>query len=113
MITLHSVVILSIYSVKSKLFEVKIPKGVDTDSIIRIYPDKSSELLIRIQVLSNDKFIRKGDNLYMDIYVPFEDLIIGGEAEVQTLINKVNIKFSTIIFKCLNLDSWFFIFYFY
>ena len=77
---------------KIRKFEVKIPKGVDTDSIIRIYPDKSSELLIRIQVLSNDKFIRKGDNLYMDIYVPFEDLIIGGEAEVQTLINKVNIK---------------------
>lgn len=77
---------------KMRKFEVKIPKGVDTDSIIRIYPEKSSELLIRIQLLSQDKFIRKGDNLYMDIYVPFEDLIIGGEAEIQTLINKVNIK---------------------
>ena len=77
---------------KIRKFEVKIPKGVDTNSIIRIYPEKSSELLIRIQLLSHDKFIRKGDNLYMDIYVPFEDLIIGGDAEVQTLINKVNIK---------------------
>jgi len=77
---------------KIRKFEVKIPKGVDTGSIIRIYPEKSSELLIRIQLLSHDKFIRKGNNLYMHIYVPFEDLILGSEVEVKTLVNKVNIK---------------------
>tara|TARA_Y100001934_G_C12317283_1_gene758193 strand:+ start:729 stop:1583 length:855 start_codon:yes stop_codon:yes gene_type:complete len=77
---------------KIRKFEVKIPKGVDTGSIIKIYPEQSSELLIRINILNHDKFVRKGINLYMDIFVPFEDLIIGGETEVQTLLNKISLK---------------------
>ena len=65
--------------------EVAVPPGVDTGSVVRVSPDRNTELLINITVSPDSRFQRIGDDLYSEVPVPFEDAILGGEAEVTTI----------------------------
>ena len=70
---------------RERRYEVTIPPGVDNGSVIRISPDTETELLFNVTVSPHPRFTRKGDDLYVEADIPFEDVILGGEAEVQTL----------------------------
>ena len=69
----------------SRRFEVDIPPGVDNGSVVRVTPERGSELLFRVSVLPDPRFRREGADLYADLRAPFEDVILGGEAELSTL----------------------------
>lgn len=66
-------------------FEVDIPRGVDTGSVVRISPDSGTHLRFNVTVEPHRTFKRAGDDLHTDVDVPFEDAILGGEAEVSTI----------------------------
>jgi curved DNA-binding protein len=66
-------------------YEVTIPPGVDNGSVVRISPDRQTDLLFNVTVSAHGRFRRQGDDLYLEADVPFEDVILGGEAEVLTL----------------------------
>ena len=69
----------------SRRFEVDIPPGVDNGSVVRVTPERGSELLFRVSVAPDPRFRRDGADLYADLRAPFEDVILGGEAELTTL----------------------------
>ena len=62
-----------------------IPPGVDNGSVVRVTPERGSELLFRVTVAPDPRFRRDGADLYADLPAPFEDVILGGEAELATL----------------------------
>jgi len=76
----------------SRRIEVTVPPGVETGSRVHVSLDNEADLFLKITVSSNSRFERKGSDLYMDIDVPFEDAILGGEAEVQTMKSKIQLK---------------------
>ena len=69
----------------SRRFEVDIPPGVDNGSAVRVTPERGSELLFRVSVAPDPRFRREGADLYTDLRAPFEDVILGGEARLETV----------------------------
>ncbi|MCL0028744.1 DnaJ domain-containing protein [Dehalococcoidia bacterium] len=66
-------------------YRVKIPPGVDNGSVVRISPENQTDILINVTVSSHPRFTRKGNDLYVEADIPFEDAILGGETKIQTL----------------------------
>ena len=71
---------------------VTIPPGVDTGSVVHISIDKGYELFLTVTVTPHPRFQRTGNDLYVEAQVPFDDALLGGEAKIQTLKSKVNLK---------------------
>ena len=71
--------------------EVKIPPGVDSGSRVRVAAGEGQRGTINlvITVKPNDKFQRKGRDLYTEVEVPLDDAILGGETTVATLTGTV------------------------
>jgi len=74
-----------------KSVEVKIPPGVDNGSKIHINLS-GMEIYLNIKVITHHQFLRKGNNIYGDLAIPYYDAIIGCEKEVTTLSKKVMLK---------------------
>ena len=73
--------------------EVKIPPGVDSGSRVSVAAGEGQRGTIHlvITVKPNDKFQRKGDDLYTEVEVPLDDAILGGESTVATLTGTVTL----------------------
>jgi DnaJ-class molecular chaperone len=56
--------------------------------VVRITPDSGTHLRFNVTVDPHATFKRSGDNLLADVEIPFEDAILGGEAEVTTIERK-------------------------
>lgn len=74
--------------------KVKIPAGIDDGQTIRIRGEGeqvasangiAGDLHINVKVQPHKLLIRKEFNLYVDVYVPFTTLLLGGKMEVPTL----------------------------
>jgi DnaJ-class molecular chaperone len=86
--------------VRPRRLEVKVPAGVKTGSRVRVAGEgrpglnkgPNGDLYLVITVAPNQRFERRGDDLYTDIDVPYLDAILGGEVEVQTLTGKVALR---------------------
>lgn len=76
---------------QKRRIEVTIPPGVDTGSVVKVKPDKSPEVLLKIIVSPHKHFTRKGNDLFADVLVLMEDAILGGEVESMTLTGKVRV----------------------
>ena len=82
---------------KERRLEVKIPAGVDSGSRVRIAGEgqpgtnggKPGSLYLIVSVAQNERFERKGANLYTDVEVPLTDAVLGAEVEVPTITSKV------------------------
>jgi DnaJ-class molecular chaperone len=79
--------------------EVKIPAGVDTGARIRMAGEGparagggKSDLYLRVTVKPHERIERKGDDLHVDLPVPFVDAALGAEVSVLTLKGNVSMK---------------------
>ncbi|MBI2524514.1 MAG: DnaJ domain-containing protein [Candidatus Rokubacteria bacterium] len=79
--------------------EVKIPAGVDTGSRIRVPGEgagpaggRRGDLYLRVTVRPDERFERRGDDLYLDLAIPFVDAALGAEVQVATLKGPVSMK---------------------
>ena len=74
----------------SRRLEVKIPAGVDTGSRVHI-PARSGDgdFYLAVTVMPHPRFERKGRDLYSEVEVPVEDLVLGAEVTVPTLKGRV------------------------
>jgi curved DNA-binding protein len=80
--------------------EAKIPPGVVTGSSVRLAGQGEpglnggppGDLYLEIVVLPNPRFERRGDNLYTQIGVPLDTMLLGGEVTVPTLTSRVALK---------------------
>ena len=73
---------------RERRFEVNIPRGVDTGSVVRISPDSDTHLRFNVTVEPHNTLKRTGNDLQTDVEVPFEDAILGGEVQVTTIEEK-------------------------
>ena len=73
---------------------VKIPAGIDDGQTIRMRGEGeqvasangvAGDLHINVKVQPHKLLVRKEINLYVDVYVPFTTLLLGGEMKVPTL----------------------------
>lgn len=74
--------------------EVRIPPGVKTGSRVRVAggaPD-GSDLYLIVDIAADPRFERDGDNLKTSANVDVFTLLLGGEAEVETMAGKVKLS---------------------
>ena len=71
--------------------EVKIPPGVDTGSRVHIPAGSGGDgdFYLSVSVMAHPRFERKGRDLYSEVEVPVEDLVLGSEVTVPTLTGRV------------------------
>ena len=87
-------------SVGEKKVEVKIKPGVQDNQILKLSglgePGKhggaNGDIFVKIKVKVHNKLERKGDDLFLDIWLDLYTLILGGNAKINTFGGKV--KFS-------------------
>jgi len=81
--------------------EILIPAGIDSNQMIKIKgkgesgrrSGKQGDLYIRVFVLPDSKFSRKGDNLYLNVLIPFSMACLGGSVEITDLQgSKISLK---------------------
>jgi curved DNA-binding protein len=83
-----------IVELNGRRYEVKIPRGVDTGSRIRLTgkgPD-GRDLVVIAKVLPHKTFTRKGADLEREVPVTLEEALLGGEIHVSTLKGRVLLK---------------------
>lgn len=81
--------------VKERKIKVKVPAGVDNDSVISIRGEGESgerggppgDLYIYISYKPDKIFQRRGNNIYVDIPITFTEAVLGAEIEIPTLEN--------------------------
>lgn len=76
---------------RERRIEIDIPPGVDNGSVVRVRPGGSREILLKVTVDPHPRFTRRGDDLYQDVDVPFEDAILGGKAAVRTMVTRLEV----------------------
>lgn len=89
-------------SLNNESFIVQIPPGVQNGQKLKIsqkgqmHPYNSlaprGDLIITIQVLPDADLVINGPDIYIDMYLPFWDMILGTETEVKTKIHSFKIK---------------------
>ena len=83
-----------IVEVGGKRLEVKIPRGVDTGSRIKLSgkgPD-GRDLVVITRMTPHKTFSRKGDDLEREVPVRLGEALLGGEIHVGTLKGRVLLK---------------------
>jgi molecular chaperone DnaJ/curved DNA-binding protein len=78
---------------RTRRIEAKIPPGVHTGSRIRISGQGGpgtggggkGDLFLKVRVLPNNRFERRGDDVYTTVTAPLYTAVLGGEVEVPTL----------------------------
>lgn len=77
----------------SRKLEVRIPAGVETGSRLRLAGEgdagpgggRAGDLYVVITVGEDEVFQRDGDDVILDLALPFPTLVLGGEVEIPTL----------------------------
>ena len=73
----------------TKTLEVMVPAGIQNNGKIRLSPDAQTEVMLTVKVLPHKVFTRAGDDLHVNVRVPFLDAALGGEVEVPTLTGRI------------------------
>lgn len=84
------------YKKINKEVSIKIPAGIDDGQTLRLKGEgnapirngESGDLNVRIKVLPHKVLVRKGYDLYLDLYLPFTTCLLGGKVSVPTLNGK-------------------------
>jgi DnaJ-class molecular chaperone len=87
------------FTLDGRRLEVKIPQGVKEGSRIRLAKQGAAgrngqrgDLYLIVRMRPHPTFERKGDDLHVDVSVPYTTAALGGEAEVPTLSGRVSMK---------------------
>ncbi|MBQ8908809.1 MAG: molecular chaperone DnaJ [Clostridia bacterium] len=76
-----------------KTVNVKFPAGIDNGQTLRMRGEGnapkgggvSGDLNIKVTVKAHKILVRKGNDLYMDLFLPFTTTLLGGKVEIPTL----------------------------
>jgi curved DNA-binding protein len=83
----------------SRQIQVKIPPGADTGTRIRLRGEggeglggaQAGDIYLRVVLLPDPRFERKGDDLYTTVPVELTTAVLGGQVEVPTVDGKVRL----------------------
>ena len=81
------------YKRTQKTITIKVPAGIDNGQTLRMRGEGNAplkegingDLNVHITVASHPILTRKGNDLYMDLYLPFTTTLLGGKVDVPTL----------------------------
>ncbi len=81
----------------ARTVDVRIPPGVGDGSRVRVAGEgvpgtegaQAGDLYLRIRIAPNQRFERKGRDLYTHVAVPLTTAVLGGDVEVRTLGGKL------------------------
>ena len=77
---------------KTRHLQVDIPPGVDTGSVVKFSPEQRLQARINITVSPHERFTRKGADLYLDVEVPLEDMVLGGQTQITTMDGRLELR---------------------
>jgi DnaJ-class molecular chaperone len=85
--------------VAAKRFDITIPKGVHDGQRIRLAGQggagingaMSGDLYLIVHITDNDRYQRKGDDLYVDFPISIYDLVLGTKVLVPTMTGEVTV----------------------
>jgi len=79
---------------QQRKFQVRIPPGVRTGSRVRVAGagSEGGDLYLLIEVAEDERFERRGNDLYTNAEVSVFTALLGGEAEVQTMTGRVKLS---------------------
>jgi molecular chaperone DnaJ len=85
---------------KSKKINVKIPAGVNEGSTLRLseqgeageFGARNGDLFVEIFVTPHDIFMRKEDDIYIEMPISFSQAALGDSIKVPTIRGEVNMK---------------------
>jgi len=88
-----------VLQIEGQRVTAKIPKGAKTGTKVRIagvgpvgMDGRKSDVYLKITVAKDDRFARKGDNLYSDVQVDLYTAVLGGKVKVDTPIGSATLK---------------------
>ena len=81
------------YKKVTKNINLKVPAGIDNGQTLRLRGEGNSpiregipgDLNVKINVQPHKILVRKDNDIYLDLYVPFTTAILGGKVEIPTL----------------------------
>lgn len=81
------------YQKVNKTIKVKFPAGIDNGQTLRMRGEGNAptrqgmngDLNIKVQVMPHKILVRKGDDLFMDLYLPFTMLLLGAKIDVPVV----------------------------
>lgn len=86
----------------SQKFNIKIPKGIHEGAKLKIngkglsHPVNSSapngDVILIMDIMPDPNMIVTNGDIWVDLYLPFYDMLLGGSFEITTKVNKVKIK---------------------
>lgn len=82
----------------NKELSVSVPNGVCSDTILKMKEMGNwtqfgySDLFIKLNVIADEYFERKKDDIFTNCYVPLSKAILGGKIKVQGLYSKVDVN---------------------
>ena len=84
----------------SKTIKVKFPAGIDNGQTLRMRGEGNAstgrgvagDLNIKVSVKPHKLLVRKENDLYMDLYVPFTTTLLGGKVDIPTLGGKYSLN---------------------
>ena len=76
-----------------KTVDVKVPAGIDDGQTLKMRGEGNApirdgingDLNIRISVAPHKILVRKGNDIYLDLYIPFTQALLGTKVEIPTL----------------------------
>jgi molecular chaperone DnaJ len=85
--------------VSNKRFDITIPKGVHEGQRIRLAGQggfgsggaPNGDLYLIVHLVENDRYQRKGDDLYVDFPISIYDLVLGAKILVPTMTGEVTV----------------------
>lgn len=85
---------------KKKKLQINIPAGVDEGTRLRISSEGEGgyrggppgDLFVEIRLKADERYERKGSDLYTELKVPYPLLILGGTMDVETLESKEKLE---------------------
>lgn len=81
------------YKRVNKTINLKIPAGIDNGQTLRMRGEGdapvrdgiSGDLNVKIKVSPHKLLVRKENDIYLDLYVPFTTAVLGGKVEIPTI----------------------------
>ena len=80
-------------TINNESFDIKIPAGINSGETLRVrgkgnsVGGKRGDLLIKVEVAPAIGYVRKGDDLYLDIDIPLKTAMFGGKVKINTQIH--------------------------
>lgn len=84
---------------KEETIKVKIPAGVESGNYLTLsnhgnqdITGTAGDLIVVFDELDHEYFVRDGENVYLQLTIPFTTAVLGGSIQIPTILNKVELK---------------------